>query len=138
MVSVIGVTATRSPLTHAQLTWLWLRLRDYHRPGIQLHYGDCVNGDAAAFQMAMELGYVTVMHPPVNAWLRAFTIPDVELVPEPYLARNHNMVDMINLLLAVPDGPERPRSGTWATVRYARRVGCSIRNWWYERNVTTS
>lgn len=41
--------------------------------------------------------------------------------PEPYLDRNHYMVDRCNLLIACPEGIEALRSGTWATVRYARK-----------------
>jgi predicted Rossmann fold nucleotide-binding protein DprA/Smf involved in DNA uptake len=45
-------------------------------------------------------------------------------VPRPYLVRNRDIVDVCNLLLATPGGTvEQLRSGTWATIRYARRIG---------------
>jgi hypothetical protein len=37
--------------------------------------------------------------------------------------RNHRIVDMTRVLVACPDGEERQHSGTWATVRYARKRG---------------
>ena len=36
------------------------------------------------------------------------------------------LVDACEVLLATPKGPEKLRSGTWATVRYARKVGKRI------------
>jgi hypothetical protein len=40
------------------------------------------------------------------------------------LERNRDIVDATVALLAGPDGNrERQRSGTWATVRYARGIG---------------
>lgn len=135
MTRLVGVTATREPLTTPQLNWLWSRLIDYHQPHAQLHFGDCVNGDAAAFWMATMLDYVTVSHPPDrDDSRRAHLVADVEMSPAPYLTRNRNIVNLCSVLIAVPHEPEVPRSGTWSTVRYARRVGCPIRNWWYERN----
>jgi len=41
----------------------------------------------------------------------------------PPLDRNRAIVSRCDHLLACPDGPERTRSGTWTTVRYARRAG---------------
>lgn len=41
----------------------------------------------------------------------------------PPLVRNHNIVDACERLIACPEGMEEefPRSGTWATIRYARK-----------------
>lgn len=36
------------------------------------------------------------------------------------LERNKTMVANAHLLIATPDGPEKMRSGTWATIRFAR------------------
>jgi hypothetical protein len=60
-----------------------------------------------------------VGHPPTNSSLRAARQCD-ELWPEaPYLLRNRQICDEVDVLLAAPDGAERVRSGTWSTVRYA-------------------
>lgn len=43
--------------------------------------------------------------------------------PTTYETRNHAIVDACRLLIATPRATERaqPRSGTWATIRYAQR-----------------
>jgi len=38
------------------------------------------------------------------------------------IARNHLIVALSDHLIAAPHGPEVVRSGTWSTIRYARRV----------------
>jgi len=45
----------------------------------------------------------------------------VELYGKACLARNRMMVDRAEMVIAFPRGPEVLRSGTWATVRYARK-----------------
>lgn len=131
---VLGFTATREPLTDAQIRWIEKILTEYYRDGAQFHHGDCINGDEAGYYIAKRLGYVTVSHPPTNPRLRARTVNDVEMPPLPYLERNQQIVLACSVLVAVPFTAETPRSGTWATVRYARDVvkGRVIRNWWVE------
>jgi len=46
------------------------------------------------------------------------------LDPAPYLERNRAIVDAGDIVLAAPQTlEEQQRSGTWATVRYGRRLG---------------
>lgn len=132
----VGFTGARTALTPAQLAWLLARLREYYRPGRTFHHGDCVGKDEAAAKLARELGYVIVSHPATGTKLRAYVPADELREPLPPLERNRVIVDSCLVLLAVPDGAELPRSGTWSTVRYARRVGCRTRNWWYERETS--
>lgn len=129
----VGVTATRHPLVPEQFEWLSRRLGDLYVPGAELHHGDCVNGDAQAHTVGHALGYRIFVHPPLQTRWRAYTVGDVTLEPRDFIVRNRAIVDLSSVLLAVPDGPEIIRSGTWSTVRYARRVGCEVRNWWDER-----
>ena len=43
--------------------------------------------------------------------------------PAPYLERNKEIVASSNLLIACPVGDkEELRSGTWSTVRFARKI----------------
>jgi hypothetical protein len=85
-----------------------------------LHHGDCVGADAAAHQIARDLGITVVVHPPVSNKKRAFCEGDQELPPKEYLVRNRDIVDASQVLVATPGGfQEKRRSGTWATVRYA-------------------
>lgn len=52
------------------------------------------------------------------------------------LERNRLIVDGSDLLVACPKGPEERRSGTWATVRYARKKGVPIVIVWPNGTVT--
>jgi hypothetical protein len=93
-----------------------------------LFHGDCVGADAQAHTIALlELGIPIILYPPDNPDLRAFSSGAVTSMPsKPYLERNHDMVDAAHSLIAAPDGfKEVLRSGTWATIRYARREGKS-------------
>jgi hypothetical protein len=47
---------------------------------------------------------------------------------KPYLVRNHEIVDDSQVLIAAPkEFTEQLRSGTWATIRYARKIGRTVR-----------
>lgn len=69
------------------------------------------------------LGWKIHSHPPIKTDLRAFTHCDRESEPRDYIARNHAIVDSTEFMIATPGGPEHQRSGTWSTIRYAKRVG---------------
>ena len=90
---------------------------------IELHHGDCVGWDEECFFICNHLGIKTVAHPPDKDSLRAFTKSDVILPPKSYLDRNKDIVGAVDYLIAAPSGPETRRSGTWSTVRYAKKVG---------------
>lgn len=48
-------------------------------------------------------------------------------IPKPYLERNQDIVRSTELLLATPENNvEQQRSGTWATIRFARKMNKSI------------
>lgn len=54
----------------------------------------------------------------------ALALADVVHEPRPPLERNRDVVDASDVLLACPGGmAEEQRSGTWATIRYARKAG---------------
>ena len=89
------------------------------------HHGDCVGSDAIAHTIARGLGYHVVLHPPEKDIYRAFkkgAIMSKEV--KPYLERNKDIVDASHVLVAVAKDPEKEelRSGTWSTIRYARKV----------------
>jgi len=88
----------------------------------EFHHGDCVGADADAHAIAQALGLTIVIHPPSDERHRAFC-GDAQLLPAlPFLARNQNIVATTEMLVAAPDGAERARSGTWATIRAAIRA----------------
>jgi hypothetical protein len=127
----VGFTGTRRRPTDFQerrLLELLFYLVDKEKADV-LHHGDCVGSDALAHLLAVRAGFRhIVIHPPTITMHRAYadrlaTPPlgtTVETV-KPYLTRNHDIVDASQVMIAVPRGDELPRSGTWATVRYARQ-----------------
>lgn len=94
----------------------------------ELHHGACIGADEAAHHAFLEIypyGQV-VVHPPSNTSKQSTNLGGGVYItyrtPAPYLERNHNIVNETKLLIACPNGPEELRSGTWATVRYARKL----------------
>jgi hypothetical protein len=107
----------------------------------EFHHGDCVGADAQAVtQFKSIYSKPVISHPPINNALRAFVhkhYATVEVLePKSYLERNRDIVNATDILIAAPDGPEKRRSGTWSTVRYARKRGKTIYIAWPDGSVT--
>ena len=120
-----GFTGTRRGISVAQQGWLSDLFTFRH----SLHHGACVGADETAHHLALGLGNKVVVHPPADRSQMMVLIahhPILVLPPRPYLRRNRDIVDACELLLACPDGEERLRSGTWATIRYAVKIGRSV------------
>lgn len=117
----IGFTGTRRGLTEYQKRKLIDYLRQYR--GVFRH-GDCKGADAEAQALARALGYHIIAIPCTLTAQRAFCTADEVRASAPPLARNRVIVDESSALVACPSGmQEELRSGTWATVRYARKRG---------------
>ena len=118
---VAAFTGTQAGMSLGQRIVFALSLR--YLAVSELHVGDCIGADADATGIAQKLGVPTICHPPVNPAKRAFTEGHQLVLPaKPYLERNRDMVDAAGVLIATPRGPEDRRSGTWYTIRYARRT----------------
>lgn len=90
--------------------------------GDYFHHGDCIGADAEANDIARALGYIIIIHPPENEKYRAFCVAEESRKKKGYLDRNHDIVDESDLLVATPAASkEKLRSGTWATIRYAKK-----------------
>lgn len=93
-----------------------------------LHHGDCLGSDEQMHLTAFSLpqwrgGANIAIHPPVNPTHRAYCTGEIVHDPEAYLVRNHTMVDVTGMLIGTPATVwEMHRSGTWATIRYARQL----------------
>jgi hypothetical protein len=120
----VGMTGARAGGTATQLEAFEALLEGLG--ATELHHGDCVGADAQAHEIAIKLGIPVIVHPPDNSTHRAWSEGGYVLGGKPYLERNRDIVDACDTLIAIPDKPETLRSGTWATVRYARTVGRSI------------
>lgn len=116
----VGFTGTRNGMTYAQTEAVAELLHGYK----VLHHGDCVGSDRQAHGLATVIGLKTESHPPKNPTLRAYCMADVVHEPKDYIPRDRDIVDASCRLIAAPAGmTEAMRSGTWTTVRYARKVG---------------
>jgi hypothetical protein len=125
---VAGFTGTREGLTSFQRGNL-LGLLTELQPRV-LHHGDCVGADVEAHLLCIALRVKVRIHPPDENGLRAFCsfmgsglLVEMIYDAKPYLARDRDLVDESDYLIACVKGAEERRSGSWATVRYAREVG---------------
>jgi len=119
---IAGFTGSRRGLTIGQVLLLENALISCE--ATELHHGDCVGADAQVHKIAKGLDLLVCIHPPKNDRYRAFCQGAGAMHPvRSYLRRNRDIVDACDVLIAAPDGPERLRSGTWATIRYARKRG---------------
>jgi len=110
----------------------------------EIHHGCCLGADADAvdvFLSAADLGFtrpLIVAHQPAKKAMlsdESLWSSDVMKPPLDYLVRNRNIVDACDVLLACPKGPEEQRSGTWSTVRYARKCGKRVVIFWPDGSV---
>lgn len=84
-----------------------------------------MGADAEAANVAYTMGIPVISFPPDNPYKRAFfRNVSEERFPAPHLERNRAIVDYTDIMVAAPKGfREEVRSGTWYTVRYARKIG---------------
>lgn len=62
------------------------------------------------------------IHPCTLSDQRVYLAGDKGEQPVNPLVRNHTMVDLASVVIATPSSlKEQQRSGTWATIRYARK-----------------
>jgi len=103
-------------------------LRRLRKQGhVIFHHGDCVGADEEAHELAWRLHCDIVIHPPTDPKARAWCPSQTVREPLPYLERNKAIVRESGLLLATPASrTEVLRSGTWATIRYARKAGLDV------------
>lgn len=105
---------------------------------VEFHHGDCVGADYYAHLLARALWFKIWIHPPTDESRRAFcnAMPERILPAKPFLERNKDIVEATEILIAAPRGPEEVRSGTWSTVRYARKRGRPIYICWPDGRLT--
>jgi hypothetical protein len=115
-----GFTGTQQNITKMQWDTLCYLLERFD-PEV-CHHGDCIGADYLFHQAARQQGRRVVLHPPIDGSKRAFCQSDEVRPAKGYLDRNHDIVDETDFLIAAPKTEvEEQRSGTWSTVRYARK-----------------
>lgn len=125
MNKIYGFTGTRTGLNINQKTTIINLLTDELNKGfnIEVHHGDCVGADKDFHDICEKLNIKIVIHPPNDDKLRAFCQSLKIKSPKPYLNRNRDIVDESNILIGCPlSNVEIIHSGTWYTIRYARKV----------------
>jgi hypothetical protein len=126
---IVSFTGTRRGANHWQRVFVRQHLL-HLRPSAVAH-GACVGADDQLDEIAAELGIHRLVWPSTSVTrvpderLRARTGSSLTIMPPlPPLERDRLIVDAGEILIATPAQTfEMPRSGTWATVRYARRTG---------------
>jgi len=118
---VVGFTGTRKGLSTAQKASL-LNVLKFLRPRV-VHHGGAEGADTEFHKMVLSLGVKIVIHPSTLAeyeWENDDKVSVQESLPP--LLRNRQMVDAVDVLIACPfQDYEVLRSGTCATIRYARK-----------------
>jgi len=134
---LIGITGTRQEPSPGQHRALWLLLDELLVPGIQLAHGSCKGFDELAHRFAMGLGYTVHVLPGSSPQWVADCEGHFVYPRAPNLVRDKRIVGMCTRLIAGPSGPEaaHPGSGTWATVRMARREGKPVTLIWPDGRV---
>lgn len=137
---IVGFTGTRKGMTDAQKSAFgqWI----YGRAISIFHHGACRGADAESVRIIDDELHprpIIIAHP---SDLEAMTDPEAISLsgprhwPKPPLVRNKDIVDECDTLLACPEGPEVIRSGTWSTIRYARKLGKTVVIFWPNGDVT--
>ena len=131
---ILGFTGTRKGLTVAQINALSAVL--FALQPDEIHHGNAHGADTEFSILARTtsagckgrgangVGPFQVSHPcNIKSQQADCNWPDREELPKSPLTRNWDIVNACELLIACPAGTqEELRSGTWATVRYARRT----------------
>lgn len=135
---IIGFTGTREGMTDPQV----VRLANWvgESGGGEFHHGACVGADSHAADIADTFNLKVVAYPCTVTGMvcqEAVRVSVEIRTAKPPLDRNRDIVDACDILLVCPKGmQEEQRSGTWATVRYARRQGRRIMIFWPDGTIT--
>lgn len=123
----IGITGTRSGGSIKQYVKLQQLVGVFYsiyqeKFNLVFHHGDCVGVDVDAADVANELGYRVISHPPIKSEMRAFHKSDEIRETKSYFVRNRDIVHESQFLIVVPKESERStKGGTWYTHDYASK-----------------
>lgn len=129
----IGFTGNRFGLNSEQKIQIISILDKYEN--IIVSHGDCIGSDTEFHNICMDYKNTYPnkkiridIYPPNNYNLRAFNKADVLMDEKPYLERNLDIIKNSSILIACPidKNKEELRSGTWSTIRKARKYNLKI------------
>ena len=125
---ILGFTGTRDGLTVEQARTIDGLLEDWSPA--RLVHGGAPGADVETHSLARALRIPVDVYPAPDGPVPLTVVLDDDVTlhpPAPPLDRNRTIVAVSDRLLAAPRRPvEELRSGTWATIRYARRRGIPI------------
>jgi hypothetical protein len=119
----IGFTGTQEGMSQHQKEQFVLKMLELQPT--EFHHGDCIGADAEAHDIVREFfpNVKIVVYPPISTKKRAFKQGDEFKEPESYITRDYKIVDAVEHLIGTPKtNVEVIRSGTWTTIRYARKT----------------
>lgn len=135
MEKIIGFTGTAEGMTEDQkygvLTCFLELLPD------KFHHGMCIGADTQAHNLIRDYVQAAwiIGHPPINKKSFVFSECDEYRQPKEYLVRDRDIVTESQMLIAAPlQDVEVVRSGSWTTVRYARKQNKDV--WIVKRDGT--
>ena len=129
----IGFTGTRFGMTIEQEQCIINAVASVKSEGnlghglkrLEFHHGVCVGSDEKFHKIVVKAGFGDniIKHPPINDYLMSKTcIEGIFLEPKPFLERDDDVIKAVEIMLATPhEEYEIMRSGTWATIRHARK-----------------
>lgn len=122
----VGFTGTSHGMTDAQRATV-TRLLHGLEPN-EVHHGDCIGSDAEFHYIAVAMNLLVHVHPPNKDSKRAYCRNAYySHEPKPYLVRDVDIVNASDVVIATPGtAEEQVRSGTWYTVRQARKFKRTI------------
>lgn len=125
---VLGTTGTRKGLTDLQLQELQIYIGYGESMPKQLHHGAAIGADEQVAKLFRYYGGCWIVAHPCT-WenqvsKESLKCSDFVFTPSLALDRNRSIVMNADSMIAFPAGmAEEQRSGTWHTIRNARRKG---------------
>jgi hypothetical protein len=116
-------TGTRDGMTEAQQKTV-VNLLNAVKPDVVRH-GDCIGADAQFHRIIRNFfpNIRIIIHPPSSPGLRARCAFGEMMPPQPFLARNRDMVNASSIVIAAPkESQAQNGGGTWYTARYASKM----------------
>ncbi len=132
----LGITASRNGITEKQKEAFldWLKEQDID----MVHHGCCIGGDEEIHDIIREFNEEILIfgHPAIVASkYKSDCKCDIWWVIKKPLDRNHDIVNSSEIMAAFPAGPEIIRSGTWATIRYTKKMYKKLYIFWPDGEV---
>lgn len=123
----IGFTGTRKGMSEEQKKMVEEVLLDFAKglTFLVVHHGACLGADYDFHMIARKIDIIDILvyiYPGQHGYRKDLFLGANKIYKEkPYLERNQDIVNNSDFLIACPDGMEKLRSGTWSTIRRAKK-----------------